>query len=52
MKGAQLLKVFTGQPGDDVAALAAEIDAEKTKAAETCAELDRLETERRAGLPN
>ena len=51
MKGAQLLKVFTGQPGDDGAALAAEIDAEKTKAAEACAELDRLETERRTGLP-
>src|SRR4029077_5108665 len=34
MKGAQLLKVFTGQPGDDVAARAAEIDAEKTKAAD------------------
>src|SRR5260221_10831951 len=39
MKGAKLLKGFTRQPGDDVAALAAEIDAEKTKAAETCAEL-------------
>jgi hypothetical protein len=52
MKGAQLLKVFVGQPAaDDVAGLAAEIDAEKAKAADACAELDRLEQERRSPRP-
>ncbi len=47
MKGAQLLKVFTGQPADDVAALAAEIDAEKAKASEACSRLEWLERERK-----
>jgi len=47
MKGAQLLKVFTGQPADDVAALTAEIEAEKAKASEACAKLEWLQLERK-----
>jgi hypothetical protein len=47
MKGAQLLRVFTGQPVDDVAALAAELEAEKERAAEACARLDWLKLERK-----
>lgn len=42
-----LLKLVTGQKVDDVAALAAEIDAEKRKAADACTEIERIEVEQR-----
>lgn len=45
MKGRQLLQVITGQAADDVAALTAEIEAEKAKASEACAKLEWLELE-------
>lgn len=41
-----LLKVVTGQNNDDVAALAAEIAAEKTKAAAACEEIENLQAAR------
>jgi hypothetical protein len=41
-----ILKVVTGQSADDVAALAAEIDAEKAKAAAACEKVEWLERER------
>src|SRR5260221_8321820 len=42
-----LLKVVTGKGGDDVADLTARIEAEKAKASQACADIERLENERR-----
>ena len=45
-EGATTVAGLTGQPSDDVAALAAEIDAEKAKASDACGKLEWLGLER------